>query len=72
MYPIVPHTFTAVMDQYDDDECMLPMCVHHDFAKYGCDRIDAVNRIWMNSDESAGTDSSEEMMSHHLCSQVRR
>ncbi|GFT29223.1 hypothetical protein TNCV_3588161 [Trichonephila clavipes] len=33
------------MGQYDDDECMLPISVHHDVAKHGCDHLDAVNRI---------------------------
>ncbi|GFT03434.1 hypothetical protein TNCV_2985951 [Trichonephila clavipes] len=40
----VPHTITAVMGQYDDDECLLPMYISPDAAKLGCDHLDAVNR----------------------------
>ncbi|GFV29458.1 hypothetical protein TNCV_2022151 [Trichonephila clavipes] len=33
-----------VIGQYHEDECTLPMCVHHDAAKHGCDHLDVVNR----------------------------
>ncbi|GFX78864.1 hypothetical protein TNCV_4158341 [Trichonephila clavipes] len=36
------------MGQYDDDECSLPMCVHHNTAKYGYNHLDAVNRTWIH------------------------
>ncbi|GFU62150.1 hypothetical protein TNCV_2473851 [Trichonephila clavipes] len=32
------------MGKYDDHECALPMCVHHEAAKHECDHLDAVNR----------------------------
>ncbi|GFX82753.1 hypothetical protein TNCV_1194281 [Trichonephila clavipes] len=41
VYPIPSR---QVMGQYDEDECTLPMCVHHIAAKHGCDHLDAVNR----------------------------
>ncbi|GFV91843.1 hypothetical protein TNCV_2975151 [Trichonephila clavipes] len=34
------------MGQYDDDECTLSICFHHDAAKHGCDYLDTVNRTW--------------------------
>ncbi|GFT22776.1 hypothetical protein TNCV_1856461 [Trichonephila clavipes] len=56
-----PHTSRQVMGQYDENECMLPMCVHHDAAKNGCDHLDAVNRTWIHL---------KKMTSRHSCTQV--
>ncbi|GFX36305.1 hypothetical protein TNCV_4932181 [Trichonephila clavipes] len=39
------------MGQYDDDECTLPMCFHHNAAKHGYDHFDAVNRTWIHLKE---------------------
>ncbi|GFW80035.1 uncharacterized protein TNCV_984441 [Trichonephila clavipes] len=36
------------MDQYDDDECMLSVCIHHYDAKHRCDHLYAVNRTWIH------------------------
>ncbi|GFU57715.1 hypothetical protein TNCV_3638671 [Trichonephila clavipes] len=33
------------MGQYDEDKCTLPMCVHHNGAKHGCNHLDAVSRM---------------------------
>ncbi|GFX27044.1 hypothetical protein TNCV_439501 [Trichonephila clavipes] len=40
------------MGQYDDDECTLPMCIHHDTAKHGCDHLEAIHRTWIHLKES--------------------
>ncbi|GFX91755.1 hypothetical protein TNCV_3529541 [Trichonephila clavipes] len=40
------------MSQDEDDECMLPMCVHHDPAKHGFDHLDAVKRTWIHQIKS--------------------
>ncbi|GFW40602.1 hypothetical protein TNCV_4824381 [Trichonephila clavipes] len=36
------------MGQYDDYECTLPLCVHQDAAKHGCDLLNTVNRTWIH------------------------
>ncbi|GFX49271.1 hypothetical protein TNCV_3333891 [Trichonephila clavipes] len=37
------------MDQYDDDKSTLPVCVHHDATKHGCDNLHVVKeaRIYL-------------------------
>ncbi|GFW57145.1 hypothetical protein TNCV_540621 [Trichonephila clavipes] len=35
------------MGQHGDDEYTLPVYIHHDAAKHGCNRLDAVNRTWI-------------------------
>ncbi|GFY02831.1 uncharacterized protein TNCV_3507111 [Trichonephila clavipes] len=41
VYPIAPIQSRQVMGRYNYDECTLPMYVHHDAEKHGCDRLDA-------------------------------
>ncbi|GFS71851.1 hypothetical protein TNCV_3715221 [Trichonephila clavipes] len=48
MHPITSHAITLGDWQYDDEECTLPMCVHHHTAKHGCDHLDTINRIWIH------------------------
>ncbi|GFY19743.1 hypothetical protein TNCV_4649151 [Trichonephila clavipes] len=49
------------MGQYDNDECTLPMWIHHDAAKHGCDPFRCKQNL----------DSSEKMTSRHSCAQER-
>ncbi|GFT23714.1 hypothetical protein TNCV_3511761 [Trichonephila clavipes] len=37
-----------MMGKYGDDECMLPMCVHHDATIHRYDLLDTVNRNWIH------------------------
>ncbi|GFW92470.1 hypothetical protein TNCV_517871 [Trichonephila clavipes] len=62
-YPIAPYTTTKFMGQYDDDECNLPMRIHQDVTKHGCDYLDAVNRTCIHL---------KKMTSRHLCAHFHR
>ncbi|GFX11213.1 hypothetical protein TNCV_4424721 [Trichonephila clavipes] len=41
VYPIASHPIMPGDGQYDNNECTLPMCVHHNATEHGGDHLDA-------------------------------